>query len=66
MGGFGGGSLERPRQWLKRPVGLPASYWECRAAHRRQACPEEAQGPSWGNPLGGRFGHENVRGALCR
>ena len=24
------------------------SPWECRAAQSRQACPEEAQEPSWG------------------
>eukprot|EP00964_Phaeocystis_antarctica_P059909 scaffold35667_cov63-Phaeocystis_antarctica.AAC.2 len=24
-----------------------ASSWECRAAQSRQACPEEAQEPSW-------------------
>ena len=30
----------------------PASSRECRAAQRRQACPEEAQEPSWGTAKG--------------
>ena len=48
MGGFGGGYLEHPRQWLgARWTGRPL-YWEYRAAQSRQARPEEAQEPSWG------------------
>ena len=46
IGGFGGGKLEHPRQWLGAQCG-PASSWECRAAQSRQARPEEAQELSW-------------------
>eukprot|EP00964_Phaeocystis_antarctica_P060053 scaffold35776_cov63-Phaeocystis_antarctica.AAC.1 len=62
-GGFGGGSLEHPRQWCTQGRPLP---WECRAT-RSQACPEEAQQPSWGAAKGalwpmpsGDFGHAAV------
>ena len=41
IGGFGGGLLEHPRQWLGAQWrGL--FPWECRAAQSRQARPEEA------------------------
>eukprot|EP00964_Phaeocystis_antarctica_P003643 scaffold1958_cov35-Phaeocystis_antarctica.AAC.2 len=30
----------------------PASFWECRAAYRAAARPEEAQEPSWGTAKG--------------
>jgi len=49
IGGVGGGALEQPRQWTGRPVGRPLYPWECRAAQSRQARPEEAQEPSWGD-----------------
>ena len=49
IGGVGGGALEQPRQWTARPVGQPLYPWECRAALSRQARPEEAQEPSWGD-----------------
>ena len=46
IGGFGGGSLEHPRQRLgAKWVGL---CLECRAAWSRQARPGEALEPSWG------------------
>ncbi len=52
VGGFGGGSLEQPRQWLGAWwAGL--SPWECRAAQSRQARPEEAHEPSWGTAKAG-------------
>ena len=44
IGGFGGGSLEHPRQWPgAQQVGLHP--WERRAARSRQVRPEEAQDP---------------------
>ena len=51
IGGFGGGYLEHPRQWLGAQWAslLP---WECRAAQSHQARPEEAQEPSWGTAKG--------------
>ena len=43
IGGFGGGSLEHPRQWLGAQwAGL--SPWECRAAQSRQATITAARG----------------------
>ena len=48
--GFGGGSLEHPRQWLGAQwVGL---FLGVRVAQSRQARPEEAQKPSWGTAKG--------------
>ena len=51
IGGFGSGSLEQPRQW---PGAQWAGRfpWECRASQSRQACPEEARGPSGGTAKG--------------
>ena len=45
IGGFGGGWLEHPRQWLggQWPDLSPRAF---RAARSRQARPEEAQEPS--------------------
>ena len=52
IGGFSGGSLEHPRQWLGAPwAGL--FPWECPAAQSRQARPEEAQELSWRAAKGG-------------
>ena len=45
IGGFGGGSLEHPRQQLGYPVGRPL-LWERRASQSCQACPKVAQEPS--------------------
>ena len=74
MGGFGGGALEQPRRWAARPVGRPLYPWECRAAQSRQACPEEAQEPSWGAAakvvtlimLGSRTSAACLRRATCQ
>ena len=47
--GFGGGWLEQPRQWLRRPVwpGFTlGTLWECRADQSHQAHTEEVQEPS--------------------
>ena len=60
VGGFGGGWLEHPRQWLGAQwVSLFLGVLSCR---NRQARPEEAQGASWGAVKGvlwprGRFEH---------
>eukprot|EP00964_Phaeocystis_antarctica_P100922 scaffold66460_cov35-Phaeocystis_antarctica.AAC.2 len=51
IGGFGGGWLKRSRQWLgAHSPGLSPGV--SRAARSRQACPEEAQEPSWGTAKG--------------
>ena len=50
IGGFGGGELEHPKQWLG--AGGPASSWECRTAQSRQGRSEEAKEPSWGTAKG--------------
>ena len=51
IGGFRGGWLEHPRQWLGAQ--WPGfSPWVCRAARSHQAHPEEAQEPSWGAAKG--------------
>ena len=50
IGGFGGGSLEHPRQWLGAQwAGL---FLGVHAAQNRQMRPEEAQVPSWGTAKG--------------
>eukprot|EP00964_Phaeocystis_antarctica_P016631 scaffold9156_cov57-Phaeocystis_antarctica.AAC.2 len=52
MGGFGGGYLEHPRQWLGTQwAGLVLGVG--RASQSRQARPGEAQEPSWGTAKGG-------------
>eukprot|EP00964_Phaeocystis_antarctica_P138478 scaffold103143_cov42-Phaeocystis_antarctica.AAC.2 len=58
MGGFGGGSLEHPRQWLGAQwMGL--SPWASRAARSRtnRGSPVEAQEPSRGAAKVAHFGH---------
>ena len=44
------GSSTRGSGWASSGL---ASSWECQAAQSRQACPEEAQQPSWGTAEGG-------------
>ena len=63
------GSSTRGSGWA---LSGPTSPWECRAAQSRQARPEEAQEPSWGNASGvvvvvvgvgggGHFDHAGVQ-----
>ena len=48
------GSSTRGRGWAP---GAPAFSWERQNAQSRQACPEEAQEPSWGTGKGWHVDH---------